>query len=107
MVGGVSIITNHGYKISLQNVHYCSKGRCAILSIQLLQFAQIHFKLENFRAHLYYLSNNKEMIVVSGDSVNDVSYKFFFQVLWSSDTSYASTMITENLNYKCEALHQK
>ena len=44
-VGDIHIITDRGYKILLKNVYYTPDGTCNILSIPLLQFASIQYKL--------------------------------------------------------------
>jgi hypothetical protein len=79
-VGDIHVITDKGYKILLKNVYYAPEGSCNILSIMLLQSANIQYKIEFFKAYLYYKVGNQETIIASGDSINDVLYKFLFDV---------------------------
>jgi hypothetical protein len=105
-VGDVQLRTNLGQLILLKDVFYTPDGRCNILSIPLLQFSHIQFKIEYFVAYLYVIENGVERTLATGTSANNILYTFEFQVLTNNPSSVLAT-ISDTETAKAELLHQK
>ena len=103
-VGTLYVITDQGVKLRFDNVFYTPEGRCNILPIPLLQYVNIQFKIEFFKAYLYYKDKNThvENTIAVGDSVNDTLYKFWFNV----HVQEATVLTLSNFD-QAELLHKK
>jgi hypothetical protein len=102
-IGDIHVITDRGYRILLKNVYYAPEGSCNILSISLLQFSNIHYKIESFKAYLYVKNGSQDTIIASGDSENDL-YKFFFDV---KIPEMSQTVMNVPSNDEVDILHKK
>jgi len=86
-IGDVYLRTNIGCPIILKDVYYTPEGRCNILSILLLQFANINFKIESFTAYLYKIENGSEKTLATGYSTNSILYTFEFEISFALQPS--------------------
>ena len=105
-VGDVVIRTNLNHQIVLKDVYYTPEGRCNILSISLLQYASIYFKVEYFTAYLYTYEGNCEKKLATGRSVNTLLYTFEFEVTSNQHPSIFAAIEEAEIT-KTELLHQK
>lgn len=103
--GDMTVITDLGFKITLTNVYYTPEGRCNILSIPLLQYAGIYFKIENFKAYLYVMSSSGYKTIAIGSPSKDDLYYVKLTVA-NQSTSPTVALTTETFN-KIELLHNK
>ena len=81
-IGTLYVVTDQGVKFKFDSVFYTPDGRCNILPISLLQYSNVQFKIEFFKAYLYTKDKrtNAERVLAIGEAINNNLYRFWFTV---------------------------